>query len=86
MGIGQLPEKVHDWAIESDAAKRHKKIATLIAIACRVIRVIGSAPYLWPLRRDPIPSMDRLEDAQGAPGWAWRHIYSINSSARTNID
>jgi hypothetical protein len=42
MGIGQLPAKVQDWASERDAAKRDKKIATLITIASRVIRVIGS--------------------------------------------
>jgi hypothetical protein len=46
MGIGQLPEKVQDWATECDAAKRDRKTAMLIAIACRVIRFIGSPPVL----------------------------------------
>ena len=44
MGIGQVPEKVQDWAIELDAAWRDRKIAMLIANASRVIRFIGLPP------------------------------------------
>jgi hypothetical protein len=51
MGIGQLPAKVQDWASERDAAKRDKKIATLITIASRVIRVIGFPLSLMAMMR-----------------------------------